>query len=282
MVFIRIRKRGERKPITPAFYIDTIISTKEPELVTTVAYVLKVVNRIGLLRDISAVISRYDTNIMKVITPEPAYGDKKETYVVVIAETVDRKRAEEIESDLKKVDGVLSIETFIGEEKILFPRMFPIMVNDERAIVIPQKAFNALLNARDRYGLTMAMVVNRVGYALGEGLYWMLSSIYGEPSKDEDYNLLSRSFLYLLEALGWGRVDLVLNNASEGEVVFRLYDNIECVKYKREGKPTGLLTQAIIEGFYKKLWSPHRVKVRETRCIAMGDPYCEFSAAVTL
>ncbi len=281
MAYIRIRKPG-KKVYTPAFYIDTVISTKEPEIVTTVAYVLRVVNRIGILRDISNVVSKYDANIMKVITPEPAYGDKKETFIVIIAETVDRKRAEEIEADLKSIEGVLKVNKVISEDRMLFPRLFPIMVNNERAIVIPQKAFNALLDARDRYGITMAIVINRVGYSLGEGLYWMLSSIYGEPSSEEEYNLLSKSFIHLLEALGWGRVDVVMNKASDGEVVFRIYNNIECSKYRRENRPMGLLTQAIIEGFYKKLWSPHRVKVRETKCIAMGDQYCEFIACVTL
>ncbi len=281
MILLRFRRAEKRAGETP-LYIDTMVTTRDTASVTTVAFVLRVTNRVGLLKDLTEVFQIHRLNIVKLITPEPAYADKPEAHVVVIAETTDKSLIKKVEYAIKKVSGVKEVKTIVGEERILFPRLFPIMVNDERAVLVPQTAFHSMLETRDKFGITLAMVLNRVSYTLGEGLYEMLVRYYGEPVDEVDYDTLSKAFIYTLEALGWGKVSIVTNNAGNGEVVFRIFDNIECLKYRREGKRRGYMTQAVIEGFYRKLWSPHRVKVRETKCIAAGDPYCEFNVSVTL
>jgi len=281
MVLI-IRRRREKGATIPLI-IDSMISAKtlSPDK-KVYSLVMRVDNRVGMLKDISEYLVRQNVNIVKIIVPEPATTDKKEVYLVMVIEMDKDINPKKIANNVKKIDGVKSVDLREPIGSLLFPRLFPIMINGERALVIPRKAFDLMIEARDKYGIAWTTVFNQIAREMGKGIYRLLVSFYGEPASDEDYDRLSKVFIYVLESLGFGHVEIVYNNAKEGEVVFRLYDNIECSRYKSPAEKKGDLVGSFIEGFYLELWAPHRVRWNETRCIARGDSYCEFSVSVTL
>ncbi len=281
MVLILRKPREKEKPIP--LLIDSII-TAQPSTEDTTIYslVMKVRNRVGLLRDLGEYLTSINANIVKIVIPEPATLSAKEVPLVVVVEVKRDADINDLVNRLKHIEGIIEIKARQPIGKLLFPRLFPLKVDGQRALIIPQKAFHMLLEARDKYGLMMQTLFNQIAREIGKGIYNMLISFYGEPARDQDYDLLSKVFLLSLESLGFGQVEIVYNNAKEGEVIFRLRDSIECSKYVGTRRPSGIFTAALAEGFYKELWAPHRVIVQETKCIAKGDPYCEFSVSVTL
>jgi len=281
MVLI-IRRRREREATIPLI-IDSMISAKTLSQDKKVySLIMRVDNRVGMLKDVSEYLVRQNINIVKTVIPEPATTDKKEVYLVMVIEIDKDMNPKKIANNVKKIDGVKSVDLREPIGSLLFPRLFPIMVNGERALIIPKKAFDLMMEARDKYGIAWTTVFNQIAREMGRGIYRLLVSFYGEPASDEDYDRLSRVFIYTLEALGLGHVEIVYNNAKEGEVVFRLYDNIECSRYKSPAEKKGDFVGSFIEGFYLELWTPHRVRWNETRCIARGDNFCEFNVSVTL
>lgn len=281
MVVIIRRRRG-RITTTPLI-IDSIISaqTKSPNM-RVYSLIMRVDNRVGMLKDISEYLVSRNVNIVKIIVPEPATTDKKEVPLVMVIEVNKDANPKDIIDNVKKIRGVKSIDLREPVGSLLFPRLFPIMINGERALIIPKKAFDLMMEARDKYGIAWIAVFNQIAREMGSGIYKLLTSFYGEPSSGEDYDRLSRVFIYTLESLGFGHVEIVYNNAKEGEVIFRLYDNIECSRYKSPAEKKGDFVGSFIEGFYLELWAPRRVKLSETKCMARGDNYCEFSVSVTL
>lgn len=281
MVLI-IRRRRERITTTPLI-IDSIISAETTSPNKRVySLIMRVDNRVGMLKDISEYLVSRNVNIVKIIVPEPATTDKKEVPLVMVIEVDKDISPKDIVNNVRKIDGVKSVDLREPVGSLLFPRLFPIMINGERALIIPKKAFDLMMEARDKYGIAWTTVFNQIAREMGRGIYRLLTSFYGEPSSDEDYDRLSRVFIYTLESLGFGHVEIVYNNAKEGEVIFRLYDNIECSRYRSPAEKKGDFVGSFIEGFYLELWAPHRVKLSETKCMARGDNYCEFSVSVTL
>ncbi|GEM_PF-4409420 len=281
MVLI-LKRRREREETIPLL-IDSMISAKtlSPDK-ALYSIAMKVDNRVGLLRDITEYFVRHNVNIVKIVVPEPATLDKREVYLVIIVEMDKNIDPRNIVDNIKKIAGVLEVRLREPVGNILFPRLFPVKIDGERALIVPKRAFDLMMEARDKYGVTWSTVFNQIAREMGRGIYKLLVSFYGEPATDEEYDMLSKVFIYTLESLGFGHVEIVYNNAKEGEVIFRLYDNIECSRYKSPAEKKGDFVGSFIEGFYSELWHPHRVKWRETKCIARGDSYCEFSVSVTL
>jgi predicted hydrocarbon binding protein len=74
--------------------------------------------------------------------------------------------------------------------------------------------------------------------------------------------------LHFLEYCKVGKVTL-------GETI-RMRDNCECLRttmFLHEKQPSCFFTTGFLNGFFSVVTNQH---VKETKCIAMGDPYCEW------
>lgn len=76
--------------------------------------------------------------------------------------------------------------------------------------------------------------------------------------------------------LGRGSVAIVCVGLSA--VIVKVYGNFECELFGNTGKPEGHLVRGMIAGFVAAIWNVEMndVEAGETRCLAKGDPYCEF------
>jgi len=80
--------------------------------------------------------------------------------------------------------------------------------------------------------------------------------------------------LNILLAHGWGIPKLI--KFSSSEVIVHLYDSFESlVMAKKSERPMCFFIKGYIAGLLSTILKKE-VHVEETKCIAMGDPYCEF------
>jgi predicted hydrocarbon binding protein len=113
--------------------------------------------------------------------------------------------------------------------------------------------------AGERYRMALGMGGARSGKQVGERLL--------EAGLNED------------EAVK--RVLNFLNQCKVGKVTvdetIRIVENCECVQTKlfmtKEKVPSCYFTTGFLNGFFSAVKNQH---VKETKCIAMGDPYCEW------
>ena len=77
-------------------------------------------------------------------------------------------------------------------------------------------------------------------------------------------------------ARGWCVPELVEWDEQKPRLVVRMHDLFTCKPFAGQRKaPTGHLMRGVLAGIVEELTGAS-VKVKETKCVAKGDPYCEF------
>jgi predicted hydrocarbon binding protein len=79
----------------------------------------------------------------------------------------------------------------------------------------------------------------------------------------------------IYRAGGWGNIELVKYSPEENEIVLRLYHSFECEAFKGSEKPMSSFVKGHINGLVSGILD-RELSITETRCIAVGDLYCEF------
>jgi predicted hydrocarbon binding protein/KaiC/GvpD/RAD55 family RecA-like ATPase len=96
-------------------------------------------------------------------------------------------------------------------------------------------------------------------------------------SKVKDMKKIASYFLKSAEGMGMGVWEYMKEASSEDEHYFRVYENSACWSFDNVGARLGFhglgSFAGMLKGFEKgaRDWS-----MVETKCIGMGDPYCEF------
>ena len=111
-------------------------------------------------------------------------------------------------------------------------------------------------------------------YHLGYGVGGELYKMYAEPMKIKDI----RKGILLLEALarGAGWADIIGYELTGNKMIIRFDRLWECeIQKGRADKPASNYVRGILTGFFKAL-SDRDLVIKESKCIAVGDPYCQF------
>ncbi len=76
-------------------------------------------------------------------------------------------------------------------------------------------------------------------------------------------------------AWGLGRMEVVEASATPPQVVMRVYDCFECELGIGARKPFSNFIRGILAALIAQLFNG-RMEAKELKCVAKGDPYCEF------
>ena len=79
---------------------------------------------------------------------------------------------------------------------------------------------------------------------------------------------------YLLQITGVGKPEIVSFDLATLTAVFRIHGNVEC-EGRKTSAPYSRWIKGQLVGFMSALFETP-CKAEETKCMAMGDPYCEF------
>jgi len=98
-------------------------------------------------------------------------------------------------------------------------------------------------------------------------------------SKVKDMKKMSKSFQMLKQARG-GTVEYLEGGSKTDEHYFRVYESFECCGFENVGTTMASLTPPTVAGMCKAFESWKGLErdwnAVETKCIGLGDPYCEF------
>ncbi len=244
------------------------------------AIIFHVYNRIGVANEITRIIRIRGLNIYKVFTPYPAPLGVEEAHIVIIVQSTDPGRVEEVAAEVKDlVKPVISYRVIHPVGRVLvIDKLFPVYHGEKRAVVLYTDALASLRDALWRsLGLTGYTILRMVGLGIGEKFFETIYELHGDMTPEQYTERLAE----LLESLGFGRIEVVQNTASDGTVVIRIYDHYECMHLEKKAveKPGSVLTRGILEGFYRLVWE-RKTRAVENKCIALGDKYCEFMVEV--
>jgi len=140
-----------------------------------------------------------------------------------------------------------------------------------RSMIMLEPDFQEMLKGFYRkLGVIAATFLYHLAYSGGKLMSEYLSRKLGLRGKE-----LLVEMLKFYQASGWGRVELVEYDPYRLNITLRLYESIECKAFGGSDRPASQFIRGHLSGLLSGLLRSD-VRVIETKCIAMGDPYCEF------
>ncbi len=239
---------------------------------------LEVENKPGVLAKISRVIADMHINILHVTITTPVREVKPTVPVLMFVDITNSiASVEDIVESLSSLDVVRKIQVSkpIWDGVLADEYHFPIVVDEVRAIIMTLPVLEGLIAVIQRHEGLRALLWYQ-GLEVGIRVTKMYRTLYGVKTLRD----LLKLFQVRALSMGWARLEIVRVDEVTGIVVLRMYDNWECSIIKSWGprdKPQNTFIRGLIAGILKEFYGVD-YEVIETKCIAKGDPYCEFHA----
>jgi len=149
---------------------------------------------------------------------------------------------------------------------------FPLTVGEERAVIFRKTVYEALFKGlREKFGSAGEAMLYYQGYNVG----YELCANHMSMDHAEKPEFLIEMSKTISRTLGWAIIDDEKIDLKKRRAKIRVYQNFECEIGKGSGKPHSQFYRGIIAGWFHKFFEKP-VDVKETKCVAKGDTYCEF------
>ena len=147
----------------------------------------------------------------------------------------------------------------------------PLTHGEARLVVFTLEDIHRLFERLREIGPGGLAIMYHMGFGAGEALAERIARCFKDNKKALEYVLL------YYESLGQGRFKL--KSYVEGvRCRIEVRELMECIGVT-SNEPNSQLFRGLLAGLLSRLWKSD-VEVAEVRCIAMGDPYCEFEAKI--
>ena len=197
--------------------------------------------------------------------------------VIVIADMKGREGVvSEICGELRHVPYILEawVVPPIAEGLAVDACSFPLTLLDHRAVIFRREVYEGLIaGGWERFGSGYGQLLYIVGFDAGRKAYADHSQLVSDRAAQ------LRFAEALFQMLGFGRLFFIRVDDSRLEAVVRVYDSFECELFRGAGEIRGNFIRGLIAGWLAARWHVERleeVTAREVKCIARGDPYCQY------
>jgi len=210
-----------------------------------------------------------------------AYPDQNEAMWSFFADL--KHSNEKIENLIKEIESLdITLEVKFSKPiidgLIVDSLHFPVMVLDERSVVMKVKTISESFNRLyEKFSSGACFILYEMGKAAGENKV---------KTMNEKYNLDKLTLLKVIlaekAAKGWGIPEIEKFDEEKFEAVIAVQELFECLLFQgrnKEGKShffRGYLAGVLSQLFNKS------VSVTETECIAKGDRNCKFISQIHL
>ena len=172
---------------------------------------------------------------------------------------------------LGELDFLGDLRVTGGNDLIIEDQYFPLLDSTgNRVMLITQESLQRMLTAMgELFGTGGTLISYQEGMALGSKATGRLrAAVKG------DLRVFLREAVKLYGAMGIGRCDFVEANLDTLHFVARMHHNIEC-EGKQADKPNSQWVRGHLCGAATTALQV-QMQCNETKCAAMGDPWCEF------
>jgi len=196
--------------------------------------------------------------------------------IIIFADFTNAKASpDEVKRNLEKIKGIERVES-ISERVhgLMFDELsFPITTNMGKAralILLVDTLSNALKRIKSEWSTGAEAFLYYLGYDLGyeSARTFRQKIVY---RREEVLEVLK-----VIQALGWGKIEDLTVEFESKRGSLKVYDLFESKTSVGEfATPKCHMFRGFLAGFLSQLLETN-IRVFEIRCIAKGDPYCEF------
>ena len=268
-------------PKRPGLPMEELIEKRIPWVVyapsrRTSQLALEVVNKPGVMARIAKLMGDLGVNILSgIIWAEP--GEEKASWVFFVDLTDASIGADELAEKLRELDVVLRadvVEHRIGDLAV-DTCSFPVMLLARRMVLLDVAGLAAMLDWLDRTFETGGhAILFDMGLEAGKSIARGLERRFGLFGRQA-----FETFLAMCTAMGFFTYELVGFDAESRQAIVHLFHSFECEPFRERGerRTRSHLLRGMVAGALETVFGCPMM-VRETRCVARGDGYCEFVA----
>ena len=228
----------------------------------------------GAMGQVASELARYGVNILS--GHMTAHPGEELGYVAFFADITDATIGlEELAAALKQLDVVVELEIREAEVPglIVDAAHFPLLFLGQEVVIIDLRMIGHMFSRLDEvFGTGASVILYEMGVRAGKVI---VEEVVECGIREED---VLKVLAALGVARGWGITEILSWDPRAVRLVLRVWENFECKPLAgRKRKPHSHFMRGVIAGIVSKL-TGQPVKVREVKCLAKGDPYCEFVA----
>ena len=227
----------------------------------------------GILVKILQVFSSKAIPLVHIKLSRPAIDHPIEILVFVDL-TNKRQLLNSIMNELKELDMIQHVEYIapIFEGFVAYNGLFPLTIFNERAIILRKPLYEAFVKLlREELGSGYTAWLYQLGVEMGRNAY----KSHKEVIQSEDVDKIVKFAEALFTQIGFGKLRVRSLDIESKRALVRVYNSFECELFKGSNTPSSYLIKGMLKGWFSCLFKAD-IKINEIKCIAKGDPYCEF------
>lgn len=151
-----------------------------------------------------------------------------------------------------------------------------LMASGERAVIMRKPGYMGLIaGVREQFGEAGEAFLYQVGFEAGLRYGRAHRELAAKLSITDPIEVLCKITGPLCPSFGLGLFEVVEANLNPPEAIIRIHDSFECELIAGAKRPYSQLLRGMIAGIHTELFG-RVMEAKEQKCIAKGDPYCEF------
>jgi len=228
----------------------------------------------GILHELSEIADEIGVIIRFIQFSMPKPGEKTAkgiAFIDISNAKVSPRRALEILKSKKYVKKVTLIRPFL-DGMVSDNYFFPLVILNERVAIFRRSVYGALFEGvRRQFGSAGEAFLYYQGFGIGFKIF----DEYAKLAGSMDAEKIAKVARAVNMTLGWGIIELVDIDVESKTAIARIYQSFECELGKGSDKPYSQFYRGATAGLFTRFFGKE-VEVEEVKCIAKGDPYCEF------
>ena len=234
--------------------------------------VVTIRDEVGAVASVNALIATLNVDIRQSMSYSLP-GDSLAVYNAFVVFNDPKISLVQLVERLEESRHVVRAEALEGRDGVIVDGIsFPVNWQGRRTVILSQPATTRMFEAM-RYNLGSGgeVVLYQQGFSYGKELAEFFMVRLGN-----DY--LSRNFEYtlrILAATGWGVPEFVGHGRGFPDMTISMLSCFEC-DGARASQPICCFVRGFLSGISSTI-AGHTVHCEELRCLAKGDPRCEFN-----
>jgi len=240
---------------------------------------VKVQFRLGALEKLASLASKFGIGVCYVsYSMQRDYG--KTVKAVVFLDVTDATAPmEKLIEEARKIEFVEEVRELKPEIEGLAIDMFsfPLTIGDSRVIILREHGMKGIINGlRERLGSAAETIQYYVGFEAGLEFGKNHKRLAEELGIKQPSEVFSKISAPLFMSVGFGIMKILKISNGPPYAYLRVHGCFECKCCpKKVEKPYSHLVRGMIAGVCSSIFGVEMF-AKEVKCIAMGDPYCEF------
>ena len=183
-------------------------------------------------------------------------------------------KLEGLRAILDEADFIRELNVAGGEDFVFDNIYFPIVTTSgDRTLLFSRDSFQKMISTmNEMYGTGGELISFQEGMATAARMTRAMLTVF-----KQEPDAFIRAAIRQYNATGVGQCELVSADYAKLAFTFRMWHNIECEGLKTKKPNSQFVRGHLCGGAATVLKVP--MKCIETKCVAVGDPYCQFEVS---